>query len=373
MATAVAPDIRDYADRLAGLPQNLFVGSLLWFEMTEDGGSSKVRVTRETLESWFMELGINTRFLPEPINKVNAYRRASSNAIKGRKYQLSPEESAELHVVEVKADTNEVVRQIQRRVRNSRTERVYEHTVGTIRFHKGPRQNRGGRRRSAERISMNVLDHIIELNLEGKRTGRTAPMTDLDRRHVTDALNDFEVQFDDLAVNYNADHVRKVLREILKHANAIQIRPAVYFIHTNRQHVVDQLNALIPRFGSGCGFHQLPLLDTYDQREMLVNAFQEQVQAEVDALLGDIAKCNEEAKTAGRQPSSQAYQTLYGTFSDIQERAMEYTRLLNLTQEKAGAALELALENLVLMSSGGLNPHESRGRKKKGAKNASTT
>jgi hypothetical protein len=353
--------IEDYTDRLAGLPPERFIGSMLWYALLgsyerEVNGQKvhvPVRVSRPQLEEWFRELEIDQRFMPPEISRINAFRRGSTSAIP-RTYALSDDETATLAVVEVDAAHDYVLRHIQRRVTNKRAERIYESNVATIRFRRGSRKA-GQRDHDMEHYVAEVLAELVELDVHGKPTGNTAPMSELDKRQVIEALEDFERSYNDLSENYHADALRAVVRGMLLSTNAIMVRPSVYFIHSSRQRTVDQIDGLIERLGRGCKFRQVPLLDTMDQREMLTEAWEDEVENDVRGLLKEIGKVNAEAQAKGGKPSGERYQGLYAQYADLQERASEYTRILGLAQERAGSALDVALDALMEMSTRGLN------------------
>lgn len=364
------PVLDSYAKRLGGLPAERFVGSILWYYVSA-GRSAPIRVSRENLERWFSELNIDDRFLPPAISGVNAFRRACTESIP-RTWRIpaktgdkDDDQIADLHVVEIDSNDKGVLRHIVRRVRDPRTEQSWTATIATLRFHRGPRQPVGGRRRSAEVVKTTVLPALVELDVNGQKTGRTVPLSELDELHANAAVADFREKYSDLTEYYTADAVRGIVRDLLTAANAISVKPSggVYFIHQIKQETVEQLEGLIGRIGQGCSFHQLPLLDTMDQRQMLTAAWEDEIETTVQRLLEEIAEVNEEAKRKGQKVSAARYEGLYVQFAEAQEKTVEYTDLLGLAQKRSGSSLELALEALTEMAKPGLRT-EPRGKKR---------
>jgi hypothetical protein len=87
-----------------------------------------------------------------------------------------------------------------------------------------------------------------------------------------------------------------------------------------------------------------------DQREMLTEAFQTEVQDEVNSLLKQIADVNEKARAKANKVSPGEYSKLMDRYRDIQSRSEEYTRVLGLVQGRAGSALETALDAVMDLS-----------------------
>src|SRR4051812_2290698 len=113
-------ELNAYRNRLAGIPANRFIGSILWFSL---GGSkevdlvagttstSAVRVTHAQLVEWFTDLDLDDSFLPPQVKKVDAFRNATSQV--SRQYDMAAEGvSATLMIREVTYDSEQVVRHI---------------------------------------------------------------------------------------------------------------------------------------------------------------------------------------------------------------------------------------------------------------------
>lgn len=333
-------DLNSYRNRLANLPPERFVGSILWFSITGEvkytNGRREtlpVRVTHDWLEAQFDDLDLDKRFLPPKIKAVDAFRKATSEAT--REYPLPQDGmSALLMVREVDYDAEQVVRHVVKEIKDRRGKKLdYDPQLATLKFLRGGRTAKG-KRPGGEAFKWQIMRHV----------------TGDERKMVQELIEEADARYKDLSTNLHADAIRAVVRNYLTDLNAIAVKPSggVYFVHTSRQKTVDALHELVKRIGQGCTFHQLPLLDTVDQREMLTDAFQTEVEDEVRKLLGDIAATNEKVK-GGKIPAGE-YAKLKTRYDSVMERSDEYTRLLGLALGRAGSALELALDAVVDLS-----------------------
>lgn len=354
MARAVPLD--KYKERLAGLPANSFIGSILWFSITgnverPDGKRSvvPVRVAYDTLVEWFDELDLDPRYLPPVIKKVDVFRKVTSD-IK-QEYPVDGDRKAKLRVVEVDFNPEFVLRHVMREVIDPRGQTVTTAHCATLKFFRGARTS-AGKRHSMEHYKTEILTNLVELGLDGKPTGKSYAFPKAERGIVEDALKKCQAAYEDRGINLHSDALRAVIRDYLISLNAISVKPngAVYFVHNSRQPTIDSLQKLVTRIGQGCSFHQVPLLDTHEQREMLTDAFQNEVEDDIRLLLADIAMANDKSKKKGGKLSPKRYADFNARLSDVMSRADEYTRVLGLAQGRSAAALELGMDTIMDMS-----------------------
>lgn len=344
-------DLDTYRQNVASLAPDRIIGSILWFSISglvdRSNGTRTmvpVRVQHDVLSAWFAELDLDERFLPPKIKKIDAFRTATSN-IKGTKYPLSETQEAEFLVTEIDANPEFVLRHVIREVRDkARSQSTYAH-VATLKFFRGARSS-AGKRHSMEHYKSTVNHTLIEVGLDGKKTGNTYPLDPVDRAQVESLLLNIETQYTDLAANLHAQAIRAVIRNYLVHLNAIAVKPSggVYFVHNSRQKTLNNLQELVKRIGQGCSFHQIPLPDTTEQREMLTEAFEAEVEDDCRLLQKEIAEVNDKARSKGNKITAGKYAELSARYADIQQRSEEYTRVLGLAQERAAIALENSLD-----------------------------
>jgi hypothetical protein len=327
----------DYRTKLAGLPAESFIGSILWFSITgmverPDGRRTvvPVRVSHSQLEVWFDDLSLDTSFLPPKIKKVDAFRTASSAA--KAEYPLGNDQYAELMVREVVSDAEHVVRHVMREVRDTRGQTLsYDH-MATLKFFRGGRTSTD-KRHSGDHWKYNVLHGLAKVDLE----------------QTEQLIADLNTRYTDLCANLQSSAIRGMIRNYLSSLNAIIVKPSggVYFVHNSRQPTVDALQTLITRIGQGCTFYQFPLIDTPDSRLMLTDAFQSEVEDDCRLLLKDIAEINERSKSTGGKVNVKKYADLNARYQEVVSRSEEYTRVLGLAQGRAASALELALDSVM--------------------------
>lgn len=333
--------ISHYKDQLAGLPEEAFIGSLLWYSIsgTVDYIEGKrtqipVRVTRDQLEAWFHELGLDSDFLPPKILKVDAFRKASTEAKRVYDIPGSDGLKAELYIDEVESNNEYVLRHIMRKVRDPRQQtdeaKLTTEYMATLKFF------RGGRTAKAKR---SAGDHYKSRPRPG--------LNSLDLEHVESMLSEIDDRYTDLSANLNEDKIRAVVRNYLTHLNAIGVKPsgAVYFVHKSRQRTLDALEDLVGRIGQGCTMDQVPLIDDVKRRNMLTEAFQAEVEDDVRVLLGKVAEANAKAKSGKVSPK--LYAELNAKYQEVQSRSEEYTRVLGLAMGRAASSLELALDSVM--------------------------
>jgi hypothetical protein len=338
MSTTTA--LRDYRERLAGIPGSRFIGSVLWYSVAgtvERGTDGKrntvpVRVHQDELVAWFQELGLDQDYLPPRIKKIDAFRNATSQV--RREYACGDEGSgqyATLRIEEVKSDNEQVIRHVVKDVRDERKEQLSRTHLATVKFIRGGRSSLGKR---------NSGDHVKTMVLSRTRGE--------DRDQVDELLVEFERRYEDLGVFLHSPALRGVIRDLLASLNAVAMKTSggVYFVHKNRWADLDKVQKLMHCIGQGCVMEQFPLVDQADSRRMLTDAFESEVEDEVRLLLKDIAEANSKSgKVAARR-----YAEISARYRELEGRSAEYTELLDLAQGKAGDALELALTSITEMA-----------------------
>src|SRR5207245_1882726 len=64
--------LKEHLKDIADLPDDLFIGSLLFYRV------SNCSITRVQLEAWFVELGLDPKYLPNPIDSSDAFLKATN-------------------------------------------------------------------------------------------------------------------------------------------------------------------------------------------------------------------------------------------------------------------------------------------------------
>jgi len=321
--------LSEYQNNLAGLNPELFIGSLVWIGITGQmtgENYTPVAVTLPWLVQQFQALDLDPRFLPCPLNPINIFKKVTTNVT--RKYPGREEGSfVTLLVREVALTPEYVLRKIVKEVRSTHTETLeYSTNLASLKYYRGQRSGQG-LIAGTETLKWAVLNTVDED----------------DEPWVQSMLEEILEAYREGCERVHSDTIRELFRNIVRSLQAIAVKPqaGIYFVQNGHQVTLDALKQLALRIGQGCEFHQMPLLDTVDQRTMLTEKFQDDIEVSVASL---VAKMDERA--AQGVLSSKAYAVLSSQLNTIMERATEYTKLLNVAQGRSGAALEVAYDSL---------------------------
>lgn len=315
---------REYQDHLTQMGVDDLIGDVLTYEFKQPS------VTREDLEKWFLDLGLDEGYLPRPIAHHDAFRRATGPDARMR-YPMKGNRYGELFVRDVDNDADRIIRYIVREIRDPKGKKLNYDEVGTAVFYKASRTARkkglGG-------------DSI-------KFTRNEKAITPEDDEHVSKFLAKMTKDYEFYRVHYYTQAIRDMVRNYVTGLNAISIRSGggVYFVHKSRRDTVLKLLELVnERIGAGCRIHLMPLLDTPYQREMLTEAFQDEVQESCDKLLVKVAQINDRYR--GKNVPPRAFAELQEAYQDTLSRSDEYTKVLGLAQDRAAIALEAAMDSI---------------------------
>lgn len=136
--------------------------------------------------------------------------------------------------------------------------------------------------------------------------------------------------------------IRALIREEIEARQlGVPCKPGsgVYFVFDNHQERVDGLQEVLDALANhGVTFHQMPVADIANQRQMIIRAFENETVQEVDKLMADMA----EALKGKRGKITQAMATRYARdFARLNSRLAEYSDLLEQKFEEQGNRLAL--------------------------------
>jgi hypothetical protein len=192
----------------------------------------------------------------------------------GNAYPLPIEgQKATLEIKLIKSDLEQMVYHVLRNVTDGRREKAIQDRVGEIRFYRGRRVQTGRAPGS-----------------ESYRCIARGGISPLDAAQVAGLFERFEATYAQLTKYRDAADVRTILREYLSTRNAIAVKPqgALYFVGTEHQDTLDALQAFAREINPANMFHQVPLIDTDEQRDMLGEAFCTQQIDDATALIARI-------------------------------------------------------------------------------------
>lgn len=319
----------DYTERLAGLPEEQFIGQIVWYSINSGN------ISLDDVERAFLMLNIPVQFLPKPINPVDAYRKAT-NLEQGNKVEYEAPwagagHSARILIREVKKDSKTVERHIVRENVDANGRTLTYDKIGEAIFYRAPRQSSGKQRgyvASGEKVRFNLLTPMVHPEEAG-----------ILQQVVTDIQN----RYRHYCVNLDGNAIRKIVRDYVISLNAVAVKPSggVYFVHKDKRERLEAIQKFVLGLHTGSTFHTLPLVDTGEQREMLSEAFQTEVESDVQELLRDIGALNESCSN-GAIPSDK-YDAMLDRYTTLITRSEEYTTVLGASQARAATAIEMAM------------------------------
>jgi hypothetical protein len=203
--------------------------------------------------------------------------------------------------------------------------------IGEAIFYRAPRRTNGRQRgfvSSGERVRFNLISTQVHPDEAA-----------LLQQMVTEVQN----RYHHYCVNLDGNAIRKIVRDYVIDLNAISVKPSggVYFVHKDKRDRLQAIQQFVQGLGTGSTFHTLPLVDTDEQRDMLSDAFQTEVESDVEELLRDIAALNEQF--TGKDIPSEKYDAVLERYTTLITRSEEYTTVLGASQARAATAIEMAL------------------------------
>lgn len=311
--------IRKYMDDTGELPADALLGHIVLYTVN-DG-----EYRHNDVELWFDELNLNPAFLPEPNRPVDAYKKATAAADEFE-YDLPDGNTAQVLVRDVMSDSEMIIRHLIREVRDPRRKRLAYGKIGEAVFYR-PKVAGGKAQIGSERFRLNV-DNAALLN---------------DERRPLDALvHRISQSYDRHCNAMDGMKMRAVIRDYVKSLNAVAVKSGVYFVHVTRKDELERLRTFVDRLGNGCTMQMIPLVDLKEQRSMVIEAFQTEAEKALTEVVQEIARVRATRATI----TADAYGKLKTRYDSVIMRAKEYTRTLNVSQDRTAGAAEVALEAL---------------------------
>lgn len=315
----------DYLTGAGDLPEEAFVGSLLWFTVTK-----RARVTPSDVEQRFIAHNLDSRYIPSLIAPANAFRKATGPEAREHGYRLHDGHDAKALLRQLPSDRETMTRVVVRE-RIDATGKMLDHLeVGRIVFYKAARGATAG----SERVRFTLHDDRLQ---------------DGERADLEQYLNKVNADYETYK-NYLYDQpLRQMVREYVEGLNAVSVRPSggLYFIHRSRWEEVRRLQALVQGLHDDCTMVLAPLPDLPEMREMLVEAFQDEIVDDVTRLVEEI----EADRKAGKTVKAETIAKYSETVRTIASRAEEHSRVLEVSQDRTAGALENAYAVLAGLAS----------------------
>ena len=291
-----------------------FLGRLLWYTISD------MRINMDEIKEAFATAGVDEQYLPKPINARDAFRRATKEAEAKRIPMEEAGQYLNLMVREVAMDSDRIVRQLVREVVDSKNTRL-------------------------EYLP------IVEVSLYGENDFRTdMKVVDISSQEL-DALAKIRTEFEQNKDHYNGRHIRDLVQRILSDCHPISVRSSggVYFTPRAHEIGVNALQRLVKNLapfgvsGDRTRLWTVPVVDADDQREMLSEGLEDQVNSESNALIKEIT----DIIKSGRKVKDTTARDFAQRARDLREKVKEYEVLLNDNIGAAQANLDLAMQAAV--------------------------
>lgn len=312
-------DFRRYIDDNKALPPDTVLGHIAWFTVSENPYDA------HKMEAEFSRLSLNPAFLPNAINPADAYEKASMEVNKER-YAVHGDATAEILVREVVRTDNQIIRKLMREVKDSKNRVLLYTEVGELVFYRPA-------------VKGGVVDHssaTIRATLDPQVSPSEAGV-------LQPLLAKFQAAYVRYRDFHDGQRVRGVIRNYLLYLNAIQMKPSVYFVHANRSDELGRLAEFVNGLSDQTSMAMLPLPDLPSLRVEVTDAFQREAEKELSVVVGNITKL---LQTRKGDIKMTAYLKLKDDYDAVIAKASEYSRTLQISQDRTGAAAELALDAL---------------------------
>lgn len=323
MALTSAADILDNGD----LPDSVLLGRIVMFTVTDEA------ITQPQLAQWFTDLSLNRALLPADIKPIDAFKKATSEA--KAKYPLPGGKEAVVLCRDVTSNNEYVRRQITREVRDAKAKTLAYAKAIDCTFYRGklaPNANGPGSSvvKGSERVHLNINPNDLDPTELGE---------------VQKIVTEIQARYKKYYDNLDGNRLRAVVRDYLKHLNAIELKGGVYFIHVSHSDELSRLQTLVHRFGGGCMMHAIPLVDIERERKMVALAFEREASQSLQEIANEVAMLRSQRKTI----TPAAYARIKQRYDEVVNKANEHMVTLQVSQDVTAASAEVALEALLAL------------------------
>lgn len=308
-----------YTDAIANLPQEAFLGSLLYFSI------SQADVNLENARRDLTAVGLSTDTLRKNLRPVDAFRKASKRFEK--KFKEQGGIRSELMVRPVGEDGEQSYRQLvleRAVVQAGKKRRVFYEKVGEITFTRGIKKDG------------EYLDHGVECRRTTAHLGDA--LTDEEDQWLTEQLATFQDHYDHLLHYMDSHAVRTFVREYIYALSGTCVKESggLYFIKQDHAGEVEKLANWVRSIGSE--FHSLPLLNLSEQREMILEAFEDETIQEVERLMEEVRKILADQDRKIEEKTFDAYADRAAVMA---AKVQEYNNMLGTRAERAAYEINI--------------------------------
>jgi hypothetical protein len=305
-----------YTDAIRNLPQKSFLGSLLFFSISN--ADVELDAARQQLSS----LGLSTNLLRKNLRPIDAFRKAARDC--GHKFKTSDEVRSELLVRSVGEDAEQAhVRLILERAewKSGKKRRLLYEKVAELTFNRGSKDKNGYIGHSVE--ALRTTDH---LTLTADEDG-----------WLSLALASFTAHYNHYLTHLDSHAVRTFVREYIHSLSGVCVKESggLYFVKQEHAEEVAKLASWVK--GVGSEFQCIPLLNLADQREMILEAFEDEALKETERLMAEVGDILRDPNRVIEEKTFDGYAM---KAAELRKKMSEYDEVLGARSERA--ALEIS-------------------------------
>lgn len=318
-----------YTDALDNLPEECFLGSLLFFSICQ------ADVNLDQARQDLVAAGLSTDGLRKNLRPIDAFRKAS----KRFEHKFKPVDGirSELMVRPVGEDGEQSFRHLvleRAVIQAGKKRRVFYEKVGELTFTRGTKKNG------------EYVDHSVECR---RTTGHLPdPLTAEEDQWLTEQLATFADNYDHLLHYMDSHAVRTFVRESIYALGGTCVKETggLYFVRQDNVPNVEKLAQWVRSVQSE--FHTLPLLNYAEQRSMISEAFEGETLEEIQRQMDEVAKI---LGDPSRTIEEKTYDAFAAKAADLAQRIQDYNAMLGERADQAHGHLQMFGQQILALSS----------------------
>ena len=320
--------ISGYTQAIEQLPEEAFLGSLLWFSITN--ADVNLEKARNDLAAAGLDLGAMRKIL----RPVDAFKKATREI--GVKFKPVDGIRSEIMVRPVGEDGEQSHRHLilERAVGQAGTKRrVFYEKVGELVFNRGVKKD-------GEYSGYSVESRRTTMNL-------STPLTDEEDEWLTKKLDSFDGRFTHLLTHMDSHAVRTFVRDYVDALHGVCVKESggLYFVSQEHSEEAAKLGQWVR--GIGSQFHDLPLLNLVEQREMILEAFEEETLAEISRLSVEITNILKDPK---RTIETKTFDSYGERAAELNAKIQKYNQVLGARADRAHVEATLFAQQVMALA-----------------------
>lgn len=320
--------VSSYTDAIANLPEDAFLGSLLYFSISQ--ADVNLANARRDLKA----VGLDITGLRKNLRPVDAFRKATKEFEK--RFPVHNNVRSELMVRSVGDDGEQSYRHLileRAEFKTGRKRRVFYEKVGELTFTRGVKKNGEYQDHGVE--ARRTTDHL------------TTSLTEEEDQWLTERLITFKDRYDHLLRYMDSHAVRTFVREAIYNLSGTCVKESggLYFVKQKHATEIAKLQTWVK--GVGSEFHSLPLLNLADQRAMIMEAFEDEAIKEVERLMGEVSKI---LLDPGRQIEEKTFDSYALRAAELTAKVKEYNQMLGSRADRAATEINIYSQQVLSLT-----------------------